>query len=331
MNKILSVAVPSYNVEKYLHKCLDSFADDRLKEKLEVLIVNDGSTDNTEKIALEYVRRYPEIFRLINKKNGGHGSAVNTGIDHAKGKYFRIVDGDDWVLTDNLAKLLYILQNTDVDIVIDEKREVHMINGATNFAPLPDDLEKNKVYRFKDICSRKDITPYIILHTMSVRTELLKSNHIHLLEHIFYVDYEYILKTTCKTETIMFVNLEIYQYLVGNVNQSVDSQNYVKRYAHHDKVVKEMLRFTSNSEFDSEIMEYLNRRVSLVIHTHYKIALIFDMNRRQGYNRAKQFRDYLKKCYPEFEKRTRKRYYETVVLHFLGINAQRLDRIMGRS
>ena len=330
MEKILSVAVPSYNVEKYLNKCLDSFSDDRLKDGLEVLIVNDGSTDRTEEIAQEYVKRYPEIFRLINKENGGHGSAVNAGMDHATGKYFRIVDGDDWVLTDHLVQLLDILRDTDSDLVVDEKREVHMITKATNFTPLPDYVEKNKVYKFKEICDLNDIGTYILLHTLPAKTELLRKNHIHLLEHIFYVDYEYIVKTTCESDTIMFIDLEIYQYLVGNANQSVDSQNYVKRYEHHDKVVKELLRFSEQKHYEGVLKAYLDRKIQLVIHSHYKISLIFDNDRKRGLGRGKAFNHYLKKNYPLYYRMTQKRYQTAVILHFLGVNSARLDKIMGR-
>lgn len=330
MEKILSVAVPSYNVEKYLNKCLDSFSDDRLKDGLEVLIVNDGSTDRTQEIAMEYVERFPEIFRLINKENGGHGSAVNAGIEHATGKYFRIVDGDDWVLTDNLVKLLDILQNIDSDLVVDEKREVHMVTGETKFTPLPDYIKKNKIYNFKEICDLNDIGTYIILHTLSTKTELLRKHQIHLLEHIFYVDYEYIVKTTCESNTIMFVDLEIYQYLIGNANQSVDSQNYVKRFEHHDKVVKELLRFSKQKDYEGVLKSYLDRKIQLIIHSHYKIALIFDKDRKRGLARGKAFNGYLKKYYFEYFKMTQKRYRITVFFHFLGIDASRLDKIMGR-
>lgn len=88
MNTILSVAVPSYNVEQYLNKTLPSYCDERFNDILEVIIVNDGSTDTTAEIAQSYVDRYPRIFKLVNKENGGHGSAVNAGIDNATGKYF---------------------------------------------------------------------------------------------------------------------------------------------------------------------------------------------------------------------------------------------------
>ena len=97
--KILTVTIPSYNVEAYLEDCLESFVNSEVMDDIEVLIVNDGSSDNTVKIAQRYVDKYENTFRLINKENGGHGSTINTGVREAKGKYFKVVDGDDWVDT----------------------------------------------------------------------------------------------------------------------------------------------------------------------------------------------------------------------------------------
>lgn len=330
MGKILSIAVPSYNVEKYLNKALDSYADSRLEEDLEVLIVNDGSTDRTVEIAEEYVKRFPKLFRLINKENGGHGSAVNAGINNATGKYFRIIDGDDWVHTENLVKLIQTMKTVDADIVVDEKREVHMITGNTQFFPMPESVEEMKEYSFKDVCTQGEIIPYIMMHTISVKTEVLKVNKIQLLEHVFYVDYEYIVKTTCTCKTILFVKLEVYQYLVGNVNQSVNSQNYVKRYSHHDKVVKEVMNFANSKKYTGVLKEYLDRKVVLVIHNHYNISLIFNKDRKAGHTQAKEFRAYLKENYPHYYKTTNKRYFVACILHAVGIDADKLNKLMGR-
>lgn len=329
--KILSIAVPSYNVQDYLEKGLESYADERLKEGLEVLIVDDGSVDATAEIAQRYVERYPEIFRLIRKENGGHGSAVNAGIDHASGRYFRIVDGDDWVNTEHLVTLLQRLDGLDVDMVVDEKREVNMTTGKTEHFPIPDYVQTDKVLSFDEICTREDIGSFIMIHTLTMKTEILKKADIHLLEHVFYVDYEYIVKATCLGKDILFLNLEIYQYLVGNVNQSVSSQNYVKRYLHHDKVIKEMLRFAVRSSCSGARREYLDRKVDLIIHSHYKIALIFNQDRKEGVRQAKQFRTYLRHHYSVYEKHTRRRYYEALILHYAGVDAGKLEKIMGRA
>lgn len=331
MGKILSIAVPSYNVEQYMNKCLDSFSDDRLKEGLEVLIVNDGSTDRTEEIANSYVERYPEIFQLINKENGGHGSAVNAGIEHATGKYFRIVDGDDWVNTDNLVQLLGMLAETNTDLVVDEKREVHMITGNTEFFPLPEAVPKNRALKFETVCNHAELFPYIMLHTLSTKTALLKKHGIRLQEHIFYVDIEYIIKATCESRSITFFDLEVYQYLIGNVNQSVSAQNYVKRYEHHNQVVKELIRYATEKEVSEPIRKYLDRRICLLLNSHYNISLIFNEDRKAGMKQARDFRAYLKNANEFYYKATSKRFLAATILHYLGVDYDKLNRLKGRN
>ena len=101
--KLLSFVVPSYNSEKYLNKCVDSLL--KGGEDVEIIIVNDGSKDNTIKIAREYEEKYPSIIKVVDKENGGHGSGINSGLEVATGLYFKCVDSDDWVDEDALKKL----------------------------------------------------------------------------------------------------------------------------------------------------------------------------------------------------------------------------------
>ena len=108
-DKILTITVPSYNAEKYLVETMPSILETRHKELIDLIIVNDGSTDSTSDRAREIEEQYPGIVRVINKENGGHGSAVNTGIEYAVGKYFKVVDADDWVDTENLDLLIEYL------------------------------------------------------------------------------------------------------------------------------------------------------------------------------------------------------------------------------
>ena len=122
MSKVLTVAVPSYNVERYLADALASYVAGEVDERLEVLIVNDGSTDSTPLIAAEFVRLWPTIFRVVDKENGGHGSAVNAGIDAATGKYYRVIDGDDRICTANIPALLDAMEAADADVFVDVKR-----------------------------------------------------------------------------------------------------------------------------------------------------------------------------------------------------------------
>lgn len=330
LGALLSIAVPCYNVEQYLDKCLTSFSDERFNNKLEVIVVNDGSKDRTQEIAEGYVKHFPSIFKLINKENGGHGSAVNAGIKNSTGKYFRIVDGDDWVHTENMVLLLEKLAETDADMFVDQKREVHMVTGATEYFPLPTQIRFDCVMPFEDICAKYEMSTYITLHTLSYKTELLKKHNIRLQEHIFYVDIEYIIKATMEAKTVQFADLEIYQYLVGNVNQSVNNQNYVKRFSHHSKVTRELVRYASLSQATGIMKEYLDVRVCLLINTHMTISLIYNKNRKEGLVQAKDFRKFLKETMPSYASKTKKRYILTRILHFFGVDYDKLQKLKGK-
>lgn len=331
MNPLITVVVPSYNVEKYLDKCLTSFADERLCGRAQVIIVNDGSIDSTEDIASKYVERFPDIFELVNKPNGGHGSAVNVGIEKALGKYFRIVDGDDWVETDNFVELTKILEHTDSDLVVDEKREVNFETGDTQFFPLPKRVILNKAQRFEDICSDYEICGvYIMLHTLSVKTQILKENKIKLLEKVFYEDIEFIIKSTAVSKTVEFHDLEIYRYLVGNASQSVNYRNYVRRFDNHRAVTREMISFNvsfSKSGEPDSLKAYVDNRVRLLINTHLTIALIYNENRQEGAKWARDFMTYLKGIDPMMFDRVKKRYCLSLAMHFAGIDFVKLQKI----
>ena len=120
MNKILSIIIPTYNAAQFLDKGLSTFImeDKEMMDKLEVLIVNDGTKDNSVEVAQKFVDRYPNTFKIINKENGGHGSAINTGVENVTGKYFKCVDADDWVYTDALERTMKILEKEDFDALI---------------------------------------------------------------------------------------------------------------------------------------------------------------------------------------------------------------------
>ncbi len=327
--KWLTVSVAAYNVEAYLEKCLSSFADERLNDTLEVLVVDDGSTDRTTAIAAEFVQRYPAIFRLISKENGGHGSTVNTGMREAAGKYFRVLDGDDWMDTEALVELLRRLPKIDTDMVVDERRTVHMVTGEETPQPLPAGTPYGQAVPFLSYCSAA-WCDYYNLHTVSVKTALLRERGITLCEGIFYVDYEYILKATAACREVTFLHLDLYRYLIGNAGQSVDCRNYVRRISHHRRMTEEVLRFAVSSGFEGALGEYVDRRVCLLIHTHYNIAWIYNEDRREGAAQGREFHAFLKKDYPAYARATAGRYAAVRLLHFLGVDYARLQKLMHR-
>lgn len=331
--KYLSIAVPCYNVENYLQKCLDSFSDERLRESLEVLIIDDGSKDQTAAIGQKYVDRMPDLFRLVSKENGGHGSAVNSGIEHATGKYFRIVDGDDWVHTDNMVTFIEILKNTEADMVVDQKTKVDMTTGAEEFIKLPDHIEFDREYDFLDV-SDDGICHFYALHTVTVRLDLLKKHQVRILEKAFYVDNEFLLKVAAYSKRVQFVDLDVYRYLVGNVNQSVSHGNYAKRYDQHERVIKECLRFAEQGGWSDGLHAYMRRRILPLIRTHHIIALVYETDRAAGKKKAEAFFRFLQQEYPDYAAATQGRFRNAKMLHVLGVHdagLEKMKRLIGKS
>jgi len=322
---VLSVVIPCYNVADYLEKCLSSLCDARLADRLEALIVNDGSTDGTRDIALRYVARMPSLFRLIDKENGGHGSAVNAGIAAARGAYLRVVDGDDWLETDSLPALLDVLEGARADLVIDQKYENERETGRETFFPLPAGVPFGETLPFPRWCG--GMTEFCMLHTINARLGLLRALDVRLLEHTFYVDFEYILKLTSRARTVLFANLGVYHYLVGNAQQSVAPQNYVRRVDQHRRVVDECLRFRREADIPPDMRGYVQRRCQLLIHTHLNILLIYDGDRRGGRRAARDFMAALRRRDGDLYALVRRRYALALALHWLGVNDRTLARL----
>lgn len=143
-SKILTIVIPTYNMEQYLHRCLDSLiVDGGHRDLLEVLVINDGSKDGSSLIAHGYQERYPELFRVIDKENGNYGSCVNRGLREAQGKYVKMLDADDRFFTEGLTVLLDNLCRQDADLVLTDyltenlkgkvlsERQYHLVPGRT--------------------------------------------------------------------------------------------------------------------------------------------------------------------------------------------------------
>ncbi|EER68525.1 glycosyltransferase family 2 protein [Gemella haemolysans] len=186
-NKILTIAVPSYNAEKYLTETMPSILAAKYRNLIDLVIVNDGSTDMTREVAEKISKQYPEIVRVINKENGGHGSAVNTGIEYAVGKYFKVVDADDWVDTENLDLLIEYLQETDVDnvllpyykVFVDENSSILNIGEYNEFTK----VQKRKICQADEFFST--IGQTVGMHTITIKTDILKIIKLSYLKKCF--------------------------------------------------------------------------------------------------------------------------------------------------
>lgn len=322
--KLLTIVVPSYNVEKYLRKALDSYSYEDFRDELEVCIINDGSTDSTKQIAKEYVEKFPEIFKLINKENGGHGSTINVGLEVATGKYFRIIDGDDWVITENLKILLDYLRECNTDIVCDVKREVYMDTGKSELFPLPSCVTNKQIMKMEYVQTQNILIDYIMMHTASYKTDILKKAKIKILEHTFYVDYEFIVKASNYCNDVSFIDLEIYQYLVGNINQSVSTVKRVERYGQHYRVISSILDFyTKNDTYT----HFNIRKLCILLNMHFMILLVMFNNKHEGRKLALEFRKELKEKNPLYYKKTTNRYIFLKICNYFHLSYNTLMKI----
>lgn len=229
MNKLLSVVIPTYNMEKYLRRCLESLI---VEEKdlfcmLDVIVVNDGSKDSSSAIAHEYGSNYPDVFRVIDKENGNYGSCVNRGIVEAKGTYFRILDADDYFAPKSIVSLLEFIKSLPQkpDLLITnfredyEDRKSHISNEIGG-------CEYNKLYNFREIYFGSGTMS--IMHRMTYRLDVVKQSHLRHLEGISYTDSEYCFYPLSKVVTVMFVDILLYCYQHGRDEQTVSKSSMHK-------------------------------------------------------------------------------------------------------
>ena len=204
MKKILSVSVAAYNLESMIRQCLDSFIRPEILEKVEVLVTDDGSKDQTREIVAEYEKKYPGSFKLIVQKNAGPGSTVNSGLAHATGKYFRMVDGDDWVNTNEMEAYLTYLEEHDTDMVCTSYCCVDHETGEKRLEMLKTDIMDREI-QFEQVA--KDL--FLAMHNVTYKTSILKENSIRL-DNGFYTDLEYLLFPTPYIHTVAFLSQTIY-------------------------------------------------------------------------------------------------------------------------
>lgn len=272
MQKILTITIPSYNVEKYLKQTLDSFLDESILDVIEVLIVDDGSKDSTAVIGKDYEEKYPNSFRVISKENGGHGSTINRGIVEAKGKYFKVVDGDDWVNTADFVKLVQNLKNCEADYVVTNYYEVNDVTGEKTPREYRE-FKENEIWNFQEASRVKQIG----MHPLVIKTEILKSNQIRLDEHCFYVDVEYILFPVPYVKTVQYFDLFVYMYRLAQTTQSVSLKGYQKHMQNHVDVIFHLTDFFENykQNGEAEKIEYIGKRIAQMVGDQITIFMSF--------------------------------------------------------
>ncbi len=265
MSKILTLVIPTYNMQDFLPECLDSLLiEDELMSLLEILVIIDGATDNSAQIGLEYAKRYPNTFRIIQKENGNYGSCVNYGIAEAKGKYIKTLDADDRFNTENFGHFLRQLQGVDADMIINDYAGWNMTNGHTDYFRY--NLPTPNTFTIEGLKFTKQVP--LMMHATAYRTTLLRDMNYKQTEGISYTDQEWTFMPLTRVKTIWYFPHIVYIYRVGRSGQTVDINVWI----HHAE--EEIFGLKKMTKFYQDIKDRLSDTVRKIL----EYRLVFRTN-----------------------------------------------------
>ena len=268
MEKLLTVVVPVYKVEKYINKCLDSLiVPDEQMSLLEVIVVNDGTPDNSAIMAKEYEKKYPQTFRVIDKENGGHGSAWNRGVEEATGKYLRFLDSDDWFDETDFPKLINKLRTCQADVVFCNIA-MHYIKRNVVKKETLSPMTDGKLSRIADFDwnSLNNIPRVFDFWYCTYRTSMIKDAHPMFLEKIYYDDAILFIAPMILGETFIYFDFTIYHYLLGREGQTMNISSQIVHAKDYAKVCKSMIAFAEKHPYEEQNKkDFVNTRINRYI------------------------------------------------------------------
>ena len=294
--KILSIAVPCYNSQEYMRKCVDSLL--KGGEDVEILIVDDGSKDDTLKIARDYEEKYPTIVKAIHQENKGHGGAVNTGLAHATGLYFKVVDSDDWLNEEALKKALEVLKlcvrgPKTLDLLI--CNYVYEKVGAKRKTVMRyrSALPQDKIFGWDDV-KLLGTSHYLLMHSMIYRTELLRECGLKLPEHTFYVDNLVAFIPLASVQSMYYLDVNLYRYFIGRADQSVSESVMIGRVDQQIFVTKRMIdMYEMRMVTNKKLRQYMTNYLAIMM-TVSSILLIRSKS-KENLEKKRELWQYLKK------------------------------------
>ena len=268
--KYITFTVPCYNSAAYMERCIHTLLAGG--ELVEIIIVDDGSTDCTGEIADNYAKAYPDIIRVIHHENGGHGAGVNAGLSAAAGRYFKVVDSDDWLDTDALKKLLRQMccqeaTGMEPDLIICNYLYDHLYENKVKCMPY------RNVFTPGKICGWEDIRPfgpsqYLVMHALWYKTEVLRESGIRLPKHTFYVDNLFANQPLPYVKTLCYIDLDLYHYFLGREDQSVNEKVLMSRIDQQIRVTK-LVAMSADleglSHMQPKLARYLTRNISIMM------------------------------------------------------------------
>ena len=266
--KLLSIAIPCYNSQDYMENCIESLLVGG--EEVEILIVDDGSSDRTAEIADDYARKYPTIVKAIHQENGGHGEAVNAGIRNATGLYFKVVDSDDWVNKEAYVQILKTLYELlrgpqTVDLLI--SNFVYEKQGATRkkIMQYRKCLPQDRIFGWEEV-KHMPKGKYLLMHSMIYRTKLLHECNLELPKHTFYVDNLFAFEPLPYVKNLYYLDVNFYRYFIGRDDQSVNEKVMISRIDQQILVTKLMLGYYDVTKIKNpKLRHYMVRYLEIMM------------------------------------------------------------------
>lgn len=290
MNKILTIIIPTYNMEQYLRRCLDSLIiDEEGMKQLEVLVINDGSKDSSSQIAHEYQDKYPDTFRVIDKENGNYGSCINRGLKEATGKYVKVLDSDDKFDSVIFADYLNYLQKYNADIVVTNVT-VKNLNGEVT-AQWDNDYPK---FTMEDISTLSASW----IHNLTYRLDLFKHIEYVQTEGISYTDEEFAFFPIQNAKSFVYLPIPLYNYYLGRDGQTMNIDVWKKNFYQEIIVSKKMLEFWR--DYHDRLHDATNpmrdKLVNHINHFFHRTLLEFGM---KDVKEIAEFDKYIKSVAPD--------------------------------
>ena len=274
--KYLTFTVPCYNSESYMRRCVDSLLAGG--KDVEIILIDDGSTDGTGEIADEYQNRFPDIVKTVHKENGGHGSGVNKGLEMAEGLYFKVVDSDDWLDPEACQKLLFRIRElcgggryefaeNIPDLFICNYVYDHLDEGSSRV------MDYRNVFPDEKMCTWNSIgrfkpSQYLIMHSLIFRTEVLRKSNVKLPEHTFYVDNLFSYQPLPYADNLYYMDIDLYHYYLGREDQSVNEKVLMKRIDQQIRVTEMVARCVDLKKVRKvypKLASYMTRNISIML------------------------------------------------------------------
>ena len=269
--KLITFAVPCYNSADYMQRCIDSLLP--TGDDAQIVIIDDGSVDETGAIADRYALAYPDRIRVIHQENGGHGEGVNQGLRNADGMYFKVVDSDDWLDENALQALMGLLRRSSrmdepVDLVVTNYVYEHVEDKTQRQVRYANVFPIDRVFTWDDV-GHFSPTQFILMHAAVYRTDILRRSRLSLPRHTFYVDNVFVYQPLPGVRRLYYLDVDLYRYFIGRADQSVTEENMIRRIDQQIMITRIMA-----DAHDLALLEQRNKKLALYMYHYLSIMLM---------------------------------------------------------